>query len=101
MIAGKIDGGRNMAARTGIKDATVLSKTGKNWRAWFDLLDEWGAAGKRHKAAAQHLEARHGLSAWWSQMVTVAYERARGLRRRHGWSAIVPMALRSLASAMW
>jgi len=66
---------------TNIANASVLEKTGKKWDAWFKLLDRWGAANKTHKETAKHLAAEHGLSAWWSQMVTVEYERARGLRK--------------------
>lgn len=29
------------------------------------------------------LSSRHRMPAWWSQMVAVEYERARGLRERH------------------
>lgn len=70
-----------MAVDTNVGNAAVLAKTGKEWNAWFRILDHWGAAEKGHKETARHLLEKHGLSAWWSQMVTVEYERARGLRK--------------------
>jgi hypothetical protein len=55
------------------------------------LLDEWGAAGRPHKEIAGWLRTEHGVAGWWSQSITVGYERARGLRapgqRPDGWSA--------------
>jgi uncharacterized protein YndB with AHSA1/START domain len=66
-----------------MSDEAVAAKTGKNWPEWFRLLDAWGAGSKGHKATAIHLAEEHGLSAWWSQTVTVEYERARGLRDVH------------------
>lgn len=54
--------------------------TGRSLKQWAALLDRWGAAEKGHAATARHLLRERGLSPWWSQMVTVAYERERGLR---------------------
>lgn len=65
---------------TRISDDAVERATGRDWRAWLRVLDEWGAGDKGHKATARHLADEHGLSGWWSQMVTVQYERERGLR---------------------
>ena len=36
-----------------------------------------------HKAIAVYLHEQHGVPAWWSQEVTVGYERIRGLREEH------------------
>jgi hypothetical protein len=66
-----------------MSDAKVAAKTGKGWQAWFQLLDAAGAAKLSHGAIAELLSGRHGVGAWWSQMVTVEYERARGLRAPH------------------
>lgn len=65
---------------TKISDEAVEKATGRTWAGWLTLLDDWGAAGAGHKATARHLAEEHGLSGWWSQMVTVHYERVRGLR---------------------
>ena len=36
-----------------------------------------------HQAIAVYLHEQHNLPAWWSQEVTVGYERIRGLREEH------------------
>jgi Domain of unknown function (DUF4287)/Activator of Hsp90 ATPase homolog 1-like protein len=66
--------------RPRIADEKVEAATGHVWRDWFDLLDEWGAAAREHKAIAAWLIAEHGIPGWWAQGVTVEYEKARGLR---------------------
>lgn len=65
---------------TRIGDDAVKKRTGRTWQEWFSLLDAWGARERGHQATARHLHGEHGLSGWWSQMVTVEYERSRGLR---------------------
>lgn len=72
-----------MAAEGRISDEVVQTRTGKDWDRWFRILDRWGAAAKGHKATAKWLHEKHTLSPWWSQMVTVRYERDRGLREKH------------------
>jgi hypothetical protein len=64
-----------------IGEDAVRTKTGKGWDEWFALLDAWDAVDKGHAPTAKHLAEAHGLSGWWAQMVTVEYERARGLRQ--------------------
>lgn len=66
----------------GVGNDAVKAKTGKSWAQWFKLLDSAGAAKMPHKEIAKLLHAKHGCSSWWSQMITVAYEQARGLRVR-------------------
>jgi uncharacterized protein YndB with AHSA1/START domain len=36
-----------------------------------------------HQEIAAHLSTKQGVPPWWSQMVTVTYEQARGLRDKH------------------
>lgn len=64
-------------------DAAVKAKTGRDWAAWFELLDRAGAQQLKHKQITALLAGKHAVPNWWSQMVTVEYERARGLRTRH------------------
>lgn len=59
---------------------TVVEKTGKSLAEWFTILDRWGATTKGHPATAKYLASEWGVSAWWSQNITVEYEKARGLR---------------------
>ncbi len=66
----------------GIGSEAVRAKTGKGWADWFAILDKAGASKWTHQEIAKHLHAR-GCGDWWSQMVTVGYEQARGLRVKH------------------
>jgi Activator of Hsp90 ATPase homolog 1-like protein len=67
----------------GISDHAVQTKTGKTWAEWCAVLDKAGAAKWPHKQIAAYLHEELGVSGWWSQMVTVGYEQARGLREKH------------------
>ena len=67
-------------AKGGISEESVLKKTGHGLDHWFGVLDAFGAATKGHTAAAAHLYDAHGVPGWHAQGITVAYERARGLR---------------------
>ena len=71
---------RVAAAPPGLGEAAVVAKTGHGYEHWFTVLDTFGAAAKGHTAAARHLANDHGVPGWHSQGITVAYERARGLR---------------------
>jgi hypothetical protein len=66
-----------------ISDEAVKARTGKDWASWFRLLDRAGAAKLEHKEIARWLMEKHGVPGWWSQNVTVEYERARGRRELH------------------
>lgn len=72
---------RNRVA--GIGDQAVLEKTGRTWGEWIKLLDKAGAASMSHKDIARYLYQVERVPEWWSQMVTVGYEQARGLRKVH------------------
>lgn len=67
----------------GISSEAVRAKTGKTWKGWFALLDKAGAGGLPHKDIAKHLKDKCDCPGWWSQMITVGYEQARGLRVKH------------------
>lgn len=67
-------------------DAAVSAATGKDWNEWLTLLDAAGAASR----ALDHqqiwdlaMQSLPGSAGWWGQMVSVGYERARGLREKH------------------
>ncbi len=68
---------------TGMSDAAVQARTGKTWPEWFQVLDASGAKKMAHRDIATYLYERHKINGWWAQMVTVGYERARGLREKH------------------
>jgi hypothetical protein len=68
------------SAKGGVSAAKVLERTGHDLDYWFGVLDRFGAADKGHTATARHLHHDLGIDGWYSQGITVAYERARGLR---------------------
>lgn len=67
----------------GIGDDAVLKATGKRWADWLTLLDKAGGSGWTHRRIALYLHEQKGVNEWWSQMVAVGYEQARGLREKH------------------
>jgi len=66
-----------------VSESAVLTKTGKSWGQWFSQLDLAEATGWDHKTIARHLADSYPLGGWWSQMIAVTYEQARGLRHKH------------------
>ncbi len=67
------------AAIAGMSEEAVRAKTGRTWKQWVRQLDAIGAVRMPHREIAKHLKSTE-ISGWWSQMVTVGYERIRGLR---------------------
>ena len=65
----------------GMSDASLKEATGCNWERWVRTLDRAGAANKSHREIAK-LVAFFGTPSWWTQMVTVGYERIRGMRQK-------------------
>lgn len=66
--------------RGALSDASSLKRTGHDLAHWYAVLDKFGAVEKGHTAAARHLHQAHGVDGWYSQGITVAYERERGVR---------------------
>jgi hypothetical protein len=69
-----------VSAKPLIGDASVVKATGRGLEHWFAVLDSFDALRKGHTASAAHLQEVRGVRAWYAQMITVAYERARGKR---------------------
>jgi hypothetical protein len=67
-------------AKGSVSNAKAIEKTGHGLDHWFAVLDRFGAVEKGHTAAARHLYDDHEVPGWYSQGITVAYERARGVR---------------------
>lgn len=64
-----------------LSEKAVLDKTGKGWEEWFAYLDRLGASEMVHKDIVILLCKQFGEEkGWWWQMITVAYEQARGIR---------------------
>lgn len=71
----------------GISSEAIFNATGKTKEEWFAILDQSQADKLAHRDIAKMLSAEHDLGDWWSQMVTVEYELARGLRQPNESSA--------------
>lgn len=67
----------------GVSDEAVFARTGKHWEEWFQILDSINAASLPHKEIAEYINTAYNIDAWYSQTITVAYERERGLRKVH------------------
>jgi uncharacterized protein YndB with AHSA1/START domain len=63
----------------GMSSEAVMKSTGRSWDEWFAIFDEAGLQASTHKQIVAEAE-KHGVGAWWRQMVAVGYEQARGLR---------------------
>jgi hypothetical protein len=92
-------------AEPGMSEAAILKGTGRTWDDWFRILDAWDATSKNHTEIARHVHGEHGVDGWWSQSVTVGYERARGMRapneRPEGFEVSVSKTVPLDAMAAW
>lgn len=68
-----------MVNDAGMSDEAVKSATGKDWSGWRKTLDGLGADKLTHAEIARIVHSQ-GVPGWWSQMVTVGYERLTGKR---------------------
>jgi uncharacterized protein YndB with AHSA1/START domain len=64
----------------GVSDEKIAAKTGYGWREWVRMLDADGAAKMKHRDIAELIASKYGVEMWWTQTVTVGYERIKGLR---------------------
>jgi uncharacterized protein YndB with AHSA1/START domain len=70
------------ATLAGMSDAVIKEKTGRTWDAWTRTLDGHGAADMAHRDIAALVSGTYQVADWWTQTVTVGYERIKGLRAR-------------------
>lgn len=68
------------AVLAGMSDAAVKSKTGCTWERWVNALDYVKAHTWSHRTIAEYVHDKYHVPGWWSQTVTVGYERIKGLR---------------------
>lgn len=68
---------------TNISNKAVEKATGKIWKEWFSILDDEDSTSKSHKEIASWLSKNFDISGWWCQMITVQYEREKGMRKVH------------------
>lgn len=73
---------QNYAELAGMSDAVIRDKTGCTWDRWVRTLDRLGAAEMSHRDVARLVSEKFKTGDWWSQTVTVGYERIKGLRAR-------------------
>ena len=72
----------DFAKLAGMSDASVKKATGRTWEAWVKALDRAKAHTWPHKQIAEYVHVEHKVPDWWTQTVTVGYERIKGLRAR-------------------
>jgi hypothetical protein len=70
------------AALAGMSDAKVKAATGCAWERWARTLDRLGADTMSHREIAALVHDKFEVGPWWTQTVTVGYERIKGLRAR-------------------
>lgn len=68
------------AALSGVSEETILARTGHGWRHWVETLDAQRAHARPHGEIAELVHRSGEISGWWTQAVTVGYERIKGLR---------------------
>jgi hypothetical protein len=68
------------AKLAGMSDATIKAKTGRTWKEWVTALDSVDAHQWTHRDIARHVHEQYEVPGWWTQSVTVGYERIKGLR---------------------
>ena len=73
---------KDFAAIAGMSDAAIKEKTGCDWALWVQALDYARASELSHREIAKLVKERYDTPSWWTQMVTVGYERIKGLRER-------------------
>ena len=73
-----------MAKHAGVSDDAVKRATGRDWAEWIAALDRENASTRSHRDITLLLHDELGVqSGWWSQMIGVGYEQAKGLRDVH------------------
>ena len=64
----------------GHSDQTIKARTGCTWEKWVYVLDKAGAMDMTHTAVADLVHTKWKVPGWWTQAVTVGYERIKGKR---------------------
>ncbi|HEV8125065.1 MAG TPA: hypothetical protein VGP80_12515 [Gemmatimonadales bacterium] len=66
----------------GMSDAKLEQATGCNWEKWVHALDYAKAYEWPHREIASYVRDKFKTPSWWTQTVTVGYERIKGLREK-------------------
>ena len=70
------------AKLAGMSSPVIQEKTGCTWEKWVKSLDYHGAERMSHRDIAKLVSEKYKVPSWWTQTVTVGYERIKGLRAR-------------------
>jgi hypothetical protein len=70
------------AKLAGMSSAVIQEKTGCTWEKWVKSLDYHGAEKMSHRDIAKLVSEKYKVPSWWTQTVTVGYERIKELRAR-------------------
>ncbi len=70
----------SFARLAGYTDEAVKKATGCDWAKWVCALDRHKAMDLPHRDIARLVGEKYKVGPWWAQMVTVGYERIKGLR---------------------
>jgi len=70
----------DFAKLAGMSDAVIKAKTGCTWERWVWALDRVNAHTWPHREIAGYVRKKYQVPNWWTQTVTVGYERIKGLR---------------------
>ena len=94
------------AKLAGMSDAAIKKATGCEWEEWVFCLDYVGAQDWSHRAIADYVHTQYKVKDWWTQSVTVGYERIKGLRaigqrRDGGYEANKSKTLNASAAAVF
>jgi hypothetical protein len=73
---------KDYAKLAGMSNAVIKEKTGCTWDKWVKSLDYYGAEQMSHREIAELVSEKYKVPSWWTQTVTVGYERIKGLRAR-------------------
>lgn len=68
------------AKLAGMTDASIKAATGCTWKRWVDALDYVKAHDWPHRDIAAYVQKTFKVRDWWTQTVTVGYERIKGIR---------------------
>jgi len=68
------------ARLAGKSDASIKNATGCTWQRWVKALDRAKAHQWPHARIAEYIREKYQTPDWWTQTVTVGYERIKGLR---------------------
>jgi hypothetical protein len=68
------------AKLAGWSDDLIKARTGCDWSRWVKALDAAKAYEWSHREIARHVHEKYTVAPWWTQTVTVGYERIKGLR---------------------